>query len=171
MSFKNLLQKTQQTEVLDVGGGGLEGENTSNHLIERFGVENVTLINTKIDSVKLFMEKNPDANMLIGNYLTFNFLHKYDIVVLDLNIEQNLKDWENNHERAWNLLKPGGSIITYVMTTTDYGDPETKDLIRESMLKVWGTDLITKNTLLGNDYVEEVENDNRRNYIKWVILK
>jgi len=158
-------------KVLDVGGGGLDGENTSVMLLERYGIENVTFINRKPESVVQFMAEHPKAKMVIGDYYTHQFPELYDLVVLDLNIENNLKDWENGHARARELLSPGGSIITYVMTTTDYGDPETPALIRESMLKVWGTTDITQDVILKNLDVVAVEKEPRRSYIQWVIVR
>jgi hypothetical protein len=162
LSFEKLINLIpKEASVLDVGAGGLEDENTGVFLKARF--PNYTGINIK-----------PLA-FIQGDYNTYDFGKQFDLVVLDLNIENNLKDWSDEGlQRISRWIKPGGYLINYVMTTTEYGNPnETPQLIAEHRDKWWNGwddmgDRLSR--LKGFEFIVH-QTEERRPYIKWVLLK
>ena len=72
--FKRLIsQLSPKSKVLDVGAGGLQGTNTTDFLIERFGADNVTGICTSEKEVLTYhaqrKEKGlPKINIKIGDF-------------------------------------------------------------------------------------------------------
>ena len=154
--------------MLDVGGWGLEGDNTSQYLEERF-------------SDIIFMNNKPlDKVNLVGDFYGHKFKEKFDLIVLDLNIENNvLKDWSDEGlERVRGLLKKGGTLINYIMTTSDYGDPnETPELIKRRWKEFWGTEDITDGSIgrklkniPGYEFFIHIQEEQRSEII-WVVLK
>ena len=174
-TFERLIKiLPKDAKVLDVGCGGLLGQNTSqylqNYFIDVLGVnikENKDLIEFK----KIYS----NAKVIIGDYK--NITEQFDLVVLDLNIEGNLENWSNDGiELASKLVKKGGYLINYVMMTDQYGNPdETPEIIRQHAKKWWGE--LTKEavgkklkSLKGFELIL-AESEDRRNYILWVVLK
>jgi len=164
-------------KVLDVGCGGLGGENTSNYLVEHFGEENITGICKWRKDVGAFKQKHPNVDMIEADYYELDIKDKYDLVVLDLNIENNLKDWsEEGIKRTRALLKPNGIFINYIMMTDDYGDPnETPKLIQQHRKDWWRSNEFT-NEMIGRrlDGVVDIaglEQEERRPTIYWIAMK
>lgn len=174
-TFERLIKIVpKNTKVLDVGCGGLLGENTSqylqNYFIDVLGVnikENKDLIEFK----KIY----PNAKVIIGDYKSID--EQFGLVVLDLNIEGNLENWSDEGiDLAAKLVKKDGYLINYVMMTDQYGDPnETPALIRKHTKEYWGE--LTKEAVgkklksLKKFEFILAESEDRRNYILWVVLK
>lgn len=167
-------------KVLDVGGGGLQGENTTDALLEHFGTENVTGICTSSHEVEVYQaqraeKKLPKANIIDGNYYTHDFNEQFDLVVLDLNVENNMKDWENEFSNL-TYLKKDGFLITYIIMTDEYGDPkETPALIRDHWKRFWKTEKLAPfhigmKRIKGYE-VYAHEKEERRTYILWMLLR
>lgn len=171
--------------MLDVGAGGLEGENTSQYLLDHFGVKNVTGICRNTAQVELYQaqraeRQEPKANIIIGDFYTHQFNQQFDLVVLDLNIESNVEiDWTpTGLEAMRSYLKPGGILINYVMLTEWYGDEnETPALIRKCWKEFYGTEEMTAQVV--GKRLQRVPGyrlfaharEKRRPYILWVALQ
>lgn len=180
--------------VLDVGSGGLQGENTTNYLIEHFDAKNILGV-CKADVETQRFNATREANKMFtipiisADFYGMEFKEgdfnkstswKFDLVVLDMNIENNLeKDWSDEGlERMRGLVKDGGYLINYIMLTDQYGDPEkTPAFIREQWKKWWGTDKLTlkeigmRLTDIKGWEVFAHEVEERREYILWIMLK
>lgn len=154
-------------KVLDVGYGGLNGENTTNYLRAHFG----TIHGLCKDAVAVarynMLYGMGDDHVVIGIYPDdMGQLpdSQYDLLVLDPNIEGNLQFWsEEGMRRAFEYVKDGGYVITYIMTTDDYGDETTQHQIREHK-KVWWD--VPRNLGITGSLAEE-----RRPYITWVLIE
>lgn len=166
ISFKDLIRDIRVNTVLDVGCFGLDGENTTNFLIEVFGA-------SKIHGVC----KDPASKVLADNNgvtLDVAFFHeedygKYDLVVYDHRIDDNLKWWRNP-----NTSNIGKYFATYIMTTDQYGDEETPQQIRETWDDVWGG-FPTVERIQAKDYsplkLVKMVTETRRPEITWVLLE
>lgn len=134
----------KDSKVLDVGGGGLDGENTTNFLRERFEDTNITLIDIAPGRIDAYLEKfavNEVFRVMEGDFYKVNWEEKFDLIVLDLNIDNNIKqDWTSKGlNRIHGLLNPGGIVITYVMITDEYGDADTPKMIGDHMKEFWNS--------------------------------
>ena len=125
-----------------------------------------------------YKKAHPQINFITGDIYTYDFKRKFDLIVLDLEIENNLRDWAENQAHAYKLLKRGGYLITYLMTTDQYGDPdETPALIRRSWKKRWGKwppsreDVIKSLRTFPNYEFISLCEEERRPYITWVLFK
>lgn len=171
--------------VLDVGSGGLQGENTTEFLVGHFGVKNVLGICRTDHEVGVYQaqrgeKKLPPVNIISGDFYEQKFDRKFDLVVLDMNIESNLeRDWSDEGlELMRDLVNDGGYLINYVMMTHLYGDPAvTPFFIKDRWKEWWGTeDLKLKDV---GERLQKVKGwetfaydlEERRRYILWVMLK
>lgn len=167
--------------VLDVGAGGLHGENTSDALLAHF--KDYTGICTEKQEVEVYQamreeKKLSRANIIFGDFLTTDFGRYFDVIVHDLNVEANMESWEDHFEKVLLRMRPDGYLVTYVMTTTEYGDPLiTPHLLRKHWATFWKC-LPPHNEAIGRklkefDYLELIlaEREERRPYITWVLLK
>lgn len=168
--------------VLDVGCGGLSGENTSVNLVNHFGQGNVTGIckesrwNWK--DVAEFKSNFPNVKHINDDFYSHKFDTLFDLVVLDLNIENNiLNDWSDDGlQKMRSLVAPKGYLINYIMTTTEYGDPnETPKLLADHRDRWWGSfesiDIGRRlNSLPGWKFIAH-QREERRPYITWVLLQ
>lgn len=178
--FEKIIESLPATaKVLDIGCGGLDGENTSDYLIKRFGESNITGICRENNESKRYKELHPKLNLIFDNFYHKSFDTTYDIVVVDLNIENSLKDWSDKGlAKIADLLKPGGVYITYIMVTKEYGNPaETPALIENHWLHWWGEPIFSLEAI-GNKLnkldgweVYETAQEERRSYILWVALR
>ena len=177
--FKRLISSLPKGSVLDVGCGGLEGENTTDYLVEYFGVESITGVCKWKKDIDKYRLKVPEINIIETDYYGIEFNEKFDLVVLDLNIENNLKDWtDEGLKRTSKLVKKDGVLINYVMMTDAYGDPnETPQMIRDHRKNFWESDE-WKNEMVGARIRKikgfkllGVEREERRPYIYWVALQ
>lgn len=178
-TFEKIISKFDKSiKVLDVGCFGHEGENTSTFLGRHFSHIKGFNINKKVLALQ---EANPNYEFVIDNFYDYKFAdEKFDLIVGDLTIELNLlNDWCNKGlERYWNLLKDNGYLINFIMTTTEYGDPEvTPHLIKWHAKHWWETDELT-NEAIGKKLSKvkgfeliHAEAEIRRPYITWVLLK
>ena len=185
--FQRIIQTLPKTfSVLDVGAGGLEGENTSQFILDHFDPKNVTGICKNKKQVDLYHaqraeRKEPPVDIIIGDFYSHDFEGKqFDLVVLDLNIEGNIQnDWtEKGLKEVLKLVKLGGYLINYVMMTDQYGHPdETPILIRDAWKKFYGTSdmspaVVGKRLKQLKDYeLFAYSQEERRPYILWVCLK
>lgn len=157
--------------VLDVGCYGHKGANTSKFLAKYFHhVTGVAISQKAIDQAP----KNYEV--IHDNFYTHDF-KPFDLVVLDLDIENNLlRDWtDKGLARMKTLINPGGYLINYVMMTTEYGDPDTPDLLawhRDRWWKEHTPEAIGKKltSLPGWELITAIP-ENRRPYILWTLLK
>lgn len=173
----------KNSKVLDVGALGLMGENITQSLIDWFGAKNVTGICLNPEHPEWFIAKYPDFNFIVGNAFDYPLAEKFDLVVTDLGIEKNLEDWsEEGLEKMKKFIKPGGYLLNYVMTTTEYGDPlVTPFLIRKHWMSFWRhlyPDQEGIYEAIGNKLKELedwelvlAEREERRPYILWILLK
>lgn len=167
-SFNRIIQRIRiSAEVLDVGAWGLGGENTSYLIFNRF--KNTVYMN----------HKQYKGVTLVGDFYTHKFKKKFDLIVLDLDIETNVTiDWSlKGLKRCRGLLKKGGILINYIMATADYGKTEkTHELIRTKWKEFWGTDdfeseLVGKKLRNIPGYELFIhEQEKRRPEITWVAL-
>lgn len=166
----------KDSKVLDVGCYGHEGINTSVFLAKHFDrVKGMAI------SPKVVPHVAPNYELVLDNFYDYKFRdEKFDLIVQDLTIELNLlNDWcEKGLERSANLLRPGGHLINFVMTTTEYGDPEvTPHLLAWHAKHWWGSDKLTLEAIgkkLSNLKLFDLvvaEPEQRRPYITWVMLK
>jgi len=167
IGFKQLLKDIPiDARILDVGAWGVYGENTSTHL-KYF--EDVVYMNTKplagVTLVQDFYDWTPDG--------------KFDLIVLDLNIENNIsRDWtREGMGRVYRMLNEGGSLILYVLTKDGYTEEEpTKTQLDEKFKEYWKSSPVTIDAI--GDRVWEmkfwelygIQPDDHRNNIAWVRL-
>jgi len=132
------------SQVLDVGAMGLGGENTTKYLWKRFG-ENVTCLNK---------EQIGHAIDIVADFYTYDFKEKYDVVVLDMKVKDNIeKDWTfDGFCRIFNLLSSKGIFITYLIT--DYQELEYQDFDISKLFDIFA-----------------IFPEGRRNNIVWVAFK
>lgn len=159
--------------VLDVGSGGLTGENTTDYLVKHF--TDITGICTEDTQYQL---AHPEVRIIFADFYTYPFRRKFDLIVSDLDIEQNLNDWSQHQSFPLGLLKSGGHLITYLMTTDQYGDPDvTPALIRQHWKDFWGgwppqrEKIGKKLEDFPNFEFILAEQEERRPYITWILLK
>lgn len=137
--------------VLDVGGFGLDGENTSLALAERFTQHRYTCMNTDARSILACKERFMQCKTLEERFFDYEFQENYGVVVIDMWRGQNQEFWDDDQ-----LLDPyipvemGGYVIAYVMHP--------------------------KNFLFVNRYEESyklvaIEQEQRRPEIHWVCLQ
>lgn len=176
-AFEKLISTiSPDARVLEVGTAGHEGENTSLAIAARFKKENIQGFNIK-------PVKWDKYQVLEGDFYTSELSPdspRYDLVVLDLNIDRNLdRDWTDaGLEHMRGLLAPGGRLINYVMMTTEYGDyPVTPALIKAHMHSWWGEYPLTNRRVgeklrsLPGWELELAIQEERRPYILWCLLK
>ena len=117
--FKRIIQKiNRKAKVLDVGAWGLEGENTSQYIEERF--KNVVFMNIKaIPKVTL-----------VDDFYKHKFSERFDLIVLDMPQKNNTeRDWTNKGlKRVAKLLRDGGIFITFLQTEQEYQDVDASKL-------------------------------------------
>lgn len=170
-NFISLIPK--DASVLDVGCFGHEGVNTSQFLSKHFDKVTGVAISRNIEP---YITDN--YTVIFDNFYNYDFKQQFDLVVLDLHIEGNLiNDWCNTGiERVKKLVKPGGYLINYVMTTTEYGDAEVTPSLIAWHAKLWWGELTPEaigkkiNSINGFELVA-AKPENRRPYILWVLLK
>ncbi len=107
--FQRIVKKIpENSSMIDIGGWGLGGENTSQFLQERFG-KNVVFFNKEQIGHKVD---------IVADFYTYNFTKQYDVIVLDMNDKDNIeRDWTfDNFCKIYNLLNPKGIFITYIIT-------------------------------------------------------
>jgi len=173
-AFERIIRSLpKELKVLDVGCGGLLGENTSQYLqayfLDALGVN----IKENKDLVE-FKRIYPNAKVVIDDYK--NIKDKFDLVVLDLNIEGNLENWSvEGLKNLRGIVKDGGYLLNYIMMTDQYGDSETTELLRQHCGKWWKA--FTREAIgkklkqLKGWRLQACEQEERRNYILWVLLK
>lgn len=187
-AFKDLLTGLDPNfSVLDVGVGGLEGENTSNDLLDYFSSDNILGICNNQQAVDLFVAQRQEQNkpvptIIVDDFYIHTFDTQFDLVVLDLNIDNNVqRDWtELGLETMHDLVKKGGYLINYVMLTDQYGEEETPGMIRRRWKDFY------KEEMNVSDNKEKVLNklsslnrwqlvsycvEERRPSIMWVLMK
>jgi len=170
MGFIELIRDIPTTaSVIDVGAYGLQGENTTTELVAHF--EDVLTTNIKkIEGVKL-----------VADFYKTYFDKKFDLIVLDLNIDNNVsQDWTRSGlDRIHDLLAPDGYVIIYVLTRDGYTEEEpTKTMIAENLNQFWKSNPVTIDAI-GNKLREfkdifrlvAIQPDDRRDNIAWVKLQ
>ena len=165
--------------VLDIGYGGLDGENTTEYLLRKFNHNNmVGLVKENRDS-RRYADSHRDIRVLWGAFPDIMPDTKFDLIVADLNIDTNIKhNWtDKGLDMLLKYLDDGGYLINYVMKTTDYGDEATTQLITNHWKEWWGSetfsDVAIVKKLLGlkNFELIDILQEPRRSYITWVKLK
>lgn len=142
----------------------MEGDNTSLSLLAQFN--DVTLINKK---------PMPEEGVIVADYYTHKFDRKFDLIVLDLNIDCNIKmDWEKNFKHSFNNLSKNGSIICYAMVTDDYGNKDTPKMIRDHWKNYWGVKTLTLPDIVAGTMdkfiLKDIQEDEKRGEIYWICL-
>ena len=182
--FQRIIKRIpKRSRVLDVGGGGLDGANTTNFLRERFS--DITLIEIATGRMHDYVKKFGDENirqMIHDDFYKRKWgRDKFDLIVLDLNIENNIKrDWTSaGLKRIHRLLNPNGIVIIYVMTTYEYGDAEIPSMICKHMNIFWESVPPTTTGIrrkLKRDFADlydvfSIVKEEIRDTIIWVALK
>ena len=180
--FQKLIQMLpKELSVLDVGAGGLEGENTTEFLLERFS--DYTGICIKPDRIELYNAQRKErgqkeANIIVGDFYTYQFGQQFDVLVLDLNIERNLEDWEDRFERVKKHVKHSGYLISYYMLTDEYTDVESvHEQIRSTWIDICGVNDMNVRVLangmraIPGFELMTIEQEERRPEIAWVLLR
>jgi len=171
--------------VLDVGCGGLEGENTSKYLLRHFGAPNITGVCREAKMVELFKAQLAEQGksvpaILVTDFYTMPWETQYDLVVLDLTIDNNLeKDWtDEGLGSIQSLIKPKGYLINYIMMTEHYGNPEETPMkIAKHREDFWGVSEFSlegvgkKLNTLKDFNVLGISLEERRPYILWTLLQ
>lgn len=170
--------------MLDVGAGGLEGENTTEYLLAHFNPENIIGICSAQQDVERYQaqrreRKSPVVEIMIGNFYEQRFAwHQFDLIVMDLNIDNNLFDWSDEGlRRIWAMLPEGGLLINYAMTTDDYGSKLVGQLIRRRWQEFWNTEKLDiesareKLMTLKGWKLKDIIQEKRRETILWVMLE
>jgi hypothetical protein len=158
------------TGTMDVGYGGLGGVNTTNYLREHFG--RIYGLCKDVNAVRRYTENHLSASndrVIVGHYPEdMPPILKYDLLVLDPNIESNLKFWSvAGMKKAKEFLHEDGHLLTYVMLTDQYGDEDTQETIRSHRAEWWARqwDNIIRN------HIVAMEREERRPEIMWALLK
>lgn len=153
------------TTVMDVGYGGLDGENTTNYLRARFGkIDGLNKTEYAVEKYKIDNSSAEEDEVVIGVYPHDMPGKRYDLLVLDPRIEDNLLFWSlQGMEQAWGFVNDGGYILTYIMLTDLYGDPSTHALLKEHRAGWWAKGIPLP--------IVMQEFEERRDYIAWVLLK
>jgi len=178
--FEKLISKfPTEFSVLDIGAGGLEGENTSNALVDRF--PDYLGMNSGQDHPVPYNLIRPNAKVIESDFYTHEFNKGFDLIVLDLNIVNNVKqDWEGDgiRHKVYNLLNDGGHVICYIMTTTEYGDALDRQMLKDHHQAFWGSRAVTQvdmartiTRLFPMYYLEEIAQEVRRPYIHWADMR
>lgn len=160
----------QNSKVLDVGANGLGGENTTQSLQQRFS-----------DYMGVNIQKGDILhNIFKLDFYKINPKERFDLVALDLDIENNLlQDWsEKGLERVRSMLADGGFLINYIMCTDAYGTTEaTHEAIRRHWREFWEMDRVDYekigeklNSLKGWGLIASAQEE-RRPYILWTLLQ
>ena len=181
MSFEELINLVpEDSKVLEVGTNGLQGENTSLALAKRFK----DIIGFNIPSAPGYLYQPwPHYHVRLEDFYKATITEKYDLIVLDLNLGNNLrKDWTwEGLARMYGLLNPGGYLINYVMTDTDYHSYSfpnyTGKFIKHHMASWWGQYPLTGLGILNKlhslyifKFVKMLQEE-RRKYIWWCLLQ
>lgn len=153
--FEYVIDGIEAIKIFDGGGGGLEGENTTNYLIKKYGLKNITCLSKDLKMSDVYRAQHPGVK-IINKMFEWSDCEGFDLVIHDFNIETNMELWENPPK----LSVP---LVTYVMTDINY-HPK----LREHALKVWGTDNITEELVAKR--VKKVSREVRRPEILWVLL-
>ena len=157
--------------VMDVGYGGLGGVNTTNYLRAHFG--RIDGRCQSGDDVQRYMDTQPPGvcsdSVTVGRYPEdMPAFLKYDLLVLDPNIESNLKFWSTSGLlKAKEFLDVGGRLLTYIMLTDHYGTEETEAMLKEHRSEWW----ISEWDNIVRRHVVTMEREERRPEIMWVMLK
>jgi hypothetical protein len=171
-AFEKLIEYVHaESLVLDVGYGGLDGENTTNYLRARF--KNLWGLNKNAEHVlayrKLTGATDPVVLGIYPNDMSSIARH-WDLIVLDQNIDGNLDFWsEQGLKMALSVVERKGYLITYVMLTDEYGNENmVHDRLREHRAFWWTADRFEK---LPNWKLVDCAVEERRPEIMWVLLQ
>lgn len=176
--FNKIIQSLQPKTILDVGCGGLLGENTTVYLVEKFGDSKVLGICRDNQQTGMFRNRFPNLKIITGDFYSHKFEQKFDLIVLDLNADNNFKDWSHDQlQKVREMLNDGGVIINYVMGTIWYDSEEFAKQIANHWLNWWDTDEINRETIerrlkrLQDFKILAIEQEARRPYIWWVAIQ
>lgn len=176
-NFSNLIKGLPTNiEVLDVGGWGLEGENTSLALVKHFSFDNVTCLNKQHEVIYEYSRRYPNQTFIETEFFEYKFDKQYDLVVFDTNCEGEMQMWEDM-DVIGDLLKPNGYLIGYVLLTDEYGNPETPQQIRNHWKTHWNNEnfsIVSVIKKLANTpgwILEDAIADDRRSEILWIKLR
>ncbi len=155
--FRKIIERIPGTDaVLDVGSWGLDGGNTTDAVVGLFN--DITLINIK-----------PQVNAcIVADYYTYKFDKKFDLIVLDLNIDHNIPDWEDDFKYTKTLLNPKGKIVCFIMLDGEYGGLESAKRIKKHWKTYWNTDKLTPKII--RKRFPMAEEDSSRPEIYWVLI-
>lgn len=166
--FKRLLDTLPDNlSVLDIGYGGLDGENTTEFLRAKY--KDITGVNNNTPYVERYREVFGGDDPVRNQDYWDGVEGQWDLVVSDLNIEGNLRTWSKEGLKyALRNVRRGGYFVTYIMGTDDYGDDNSKKLLKKHRKEWWGKvdlDNLPHLTVLFK------EQEERRPEITWVLFK
>lgn len=181
MGFEELIKLVpEDSKVLEVGTNGLQGENTSLALAKRFK----SVIGYNIPSAPGYLYQ-PWLHypVRLEDFYKATITEKYDLIVLDLNLGNNLRrywTWEGL-ARIHGLLNPGGFLINYALTKEDYQSYSfpnyTGKFIKHHMASWWNEYPLTEygiakklNSLHIFRFVRMLQEEIRP-YIWWCLLQ
>ena len=170
-AIERLIEKVPETAtVLDVGYGGLDGENTTNFLRNRF--KDLWGLSKDAVAINKYKEATKtDDPVILGLYPNTVMQKVFDLLVLDTNIDGNLDFWSDEGlKQATRFLKSEGFLLTYVLTTDQYGDEYTQNRIRQHLHSWWEVMPDRAMNLPFFEFVDAQEEE-RRPEITWVLLR
>ena len=140
--FKDILEKSGLKnelgpyEILDIGSGGLNGTNTTNHLLEYFDRKKHSITihhwsEWESDKGTTYCENIDDVKEIDTDFYSHDYGDKkFDLIVIDMPSDLNMRDWEEGllKGKIFNLLNDGGHVITYVMNSTGYATLPDNDV-------------------------------------------
>jgi 2-polyprenyl-3-methyl-5-hydroxy-6-metoxy-1,4-benzoquinol methylase len=165
--FINELTIKKGMDVLDIGGFGCAGLNTSLYLKEKGCVVDVINIDKNVEKYcKKFNVKFIHSD--IFNYDVTE--KKYDIIILELVIENQIDIYkENLIDKLKQMLKPDGCVLTFftddITNIPIHRLKEVKDIVKK-----FSNDYLN-NIPIEKIYEKEFIGLDNRKYMKWFKFK
>ena len=167
MSFLNELTIKKGMDVLDIGGFGCAGLNSSLYLKERGCI--VDVINIDKDVEKYCKEF--DVNFIHSDIFKYDITEKkYDIILLELVIENQINVYkENLIDKLKQMLKSDGCVLTFF--TDDITNIPTHRLKEvKGIVEKFSNDYLN-NIPIEKVYEKEFIGLDTRKYMKWFKFK
>jgi hypothetical protein len=115
-------------EILDIGGGGLKGKNTTNDLLEYFDIKKHSITiqhwsEWETDKGTDYCKNIDDITEIDADFYSYDYGEKkFDLIVIDMPSKLNMRDWEEDllKNKIFDLLNEDGHVINYVLNGTEY---------------------------------------------------
>lgn len=135
---------TPGSTILDIGAGGVAGENTSEYLYKLFSDSFQIYANHIGESPSnTWCRDHPKVQQIIADCYIHNFGKKFDLIVQDMPLLFNISDWEDLDHinvQIYNMLNSGGYYINYIMKDKNYGSSKHQHAIAANHKQHWDSD-------------------------------